>query len=181
MDVRVKFSKRELAMIASFTVIFFLVDLALFFEQDPIIPVEGASARDWNHNAFWHEPWGGSGVHKGIDIFARRGTPALASVSGWVVFQGELKLGGNALMILEPKWRLHYYAHLDSVSVGIGDWVPKGKPVGTVGNTGNARGRPTHLHYGVMSLIPCPTRYSDRTQGWKLMFYLDPDKYLRKS
>ena len=36
----------------------------------PQIPVAGASARDWNPRTFWFEPWGRSGVHKGIDIFA---------------------------------------------------------------------------------------------------------------
>lgn len=175
-----KISKRELGLVAIFTVIFFVMDVALFFEQVPIIPVEGASPKDWNRDSFWYEPWGISGVHKGIDIFARKGTAALAAVSGVVVFKGELKLGGNVLMILEPKGRLHYYAHLDSIAVGMGDWAPRGSVVGKLGNTGNARGRPVHLHYEVMDLIPRPTRYSTRTQGWKLMFYLNPDHYLRK-
>jgi hypothetical protein len=44
------------------------------------IPVQGASVRDWNPRAFWYEPWGASGVHKGIDIFAPRGRPVIASV-----------------------------------------------------------------------------------------------------
>ena len=153
--------------------------LGLSFDEDPIIPVEGATPKDWNHDTFWYEPWGSSGVHKGIDIFARRGTPALAAVSGLIVYRGELKLGGNVLMLLDPKWRVHYYAHLDSITVRAGEWVRKGELVGNVGNTGNARGRPTHLHYAIMTLIPYPHRYSEKTQGWKLIFYLNPDEFLR--
>lgn len=37
------------------------------------IPVAGATARDWNPQSFWFEPWGASGVHKGIDIFGKKG------------------------------------------------------------------------------------------------------------
>ena len=40
--------------------------------------------------------------------------------------------------------------------VRFGQWVSRGQKVGEVGNTGNAIGRPTHLHYSIMSLIPYP-------------------------
>ena len=53
----------------------------------PQIPVQGASARDWNPRTFWFEPWGRSGVHKGIDIFAKQGTPALSASYGVVLFR----------------------------------------------------------------------------------------------
>jgi murein DD-endopeptidase MepM/ murein hydrolase activator NlpD len=178
MNATFKIRKRELGWISILSLIFFVLSFGLFFEQGLIIPVKGAASRDWNPEAFWHPSWGKSGIHKGIDIFARRGTEALAAVSGIIVYQGELKLGGNVLMILDPKWRLHYYAHLDSATVGIGDWVYQGGAVGKVGNTGNARGRPAHLHYSIISLIPHPGRYSDRAEGWKLMFYLNPVEHL---
>jgi murein DD-endopeptidase MepM/ murein hydrolase activator NlpD len=57
--------------------------------------------------------------------------------------------------------------------------VSRGQKVGEVGNTGNANGKPTHLHYSIISLIPDPKRYSSQTQGWKRMFYLNPDELLR--
>lgn len=170
-------SKLKLILLALYTCIWFVLFFVLFLEQEPFIPVEGASLNDWNPDSFWAEPWGISGVHKGIDIFARKGTVALSAVSGLVVYQGELELGGKVVKILGPKWHLHYYAHLDTISVSFGQWVPRGQMIGNVGKTGNAR--TPHLHYSVLRLIPNPKQYSTQTQGWKRMFYLNPDRYLR--
>lgn len=60
-------------------------------------PVLGASAKDWNQKSFWHPRWGNSGVHKGIDIFAGRGTPVMASEHGLVMFRGNFKQGGKVI------------------------------------------------------------------------------------
>ena len=46
--------------------------------EHPIIPVAGATPGDWNRRSFWYGPWGKSGVHKGIDIFAKQGTNVVA-------------------------------------------------------------------------------------------------------
>ena len=110
----------------------------------PRIPVEGASARDWNPRTFWFEPWGRSGVHKGIDIFARSGTPVRSASYGLVLYRGEIALGGKVVLVLAPKWRLHYYAHLDSLDAYPGQPVLAGSRLGTVGTTGNAAGTPPH-------------------------------------
>ena len=50
----------------------------------------------------------------------------------------------------EDGWR-YYYAHLDTVRPDLraGDTVEAGAPLGTVGNSGNARSTPTHLHLGI--------------------------------
>jgi hypothetical protein len=42
-----------------------------------------------------------------------------------------------------------YYAHLDRQLVNAGDIVQVGDTIGLVGNTGNARGTPPHLHFGI--------------------------------
>lgn len=76
------------------------------------------------------------------------------------------------------KWRLHYYAHLDSLDAYPGQPVLAGSRLGTVGTTGNARGKPAHLHYAIITLLPYPWLADDSTQGWKKMFYLDPDTVL---
>ncbi len=144
-----------------------------------MIPVAGATASDWNHRTFWHHPWGRSGVHKGIDIFAPRGTPVVASTSGVVIASEELQLGGNVVSILGPRWRVHYYAHLRDRSVTSGMTVRQGDRIGTVGNTGNAAGKPAHLHYAIVTVVPYPWRIRWLPQGWKRMFFLDPDAVLR--
>jgi peptidoglycan LD-endopeptidase LytH len=142
------------------------------------VPVQGATARDWNQQSFWFEPWGRSGVHKGIDIFARKGTPVVAPTYGLVLFRSEIDRGGKVVLMLGPKWRLHYFAHLDDYSALPGQPVLPGGRIGSVGDTGNARGKPPHLHYTILSLLPYPWRWDNSTQGWKKMFYLDPNEAL---
>ena len=57
--------------------------------QDLRMPVAGANANSYNHETFWHEGWGSSVVHKGVDIFAKRGTPIHSSTLGIVVAASE--------------------------------------------------------------------------------------------
>nr|WP_281502316.1 M23 family metallopeptidase [Alcanivorax sp. S6407] len=145
----------------------------LFLPESRQIPVVGAGSGDWHPDTFWYYPWGRSGVHKGVDIFAIKGTPVLASSGGVVLFRGELARGGRVVLMLGPKWRLHYYAHLDQ-TVGNGLWLAEGDQLGTVGDSGNAAGKPPHLHYSLVSLLPLIWKADGAPQGWKKMFYLDP-------
>lgn len=162
--------------------LFLIVILAsgLLLPENNTIPVSGAKVADWHPDSFWYEPWGESKVHKGIDIFAKKGTSVLASTGGWVIYRDTLSKGGKVLVVLGPKWRIHYYAHLDDYEVEAGDFVSAGESIGKVGNTGNARNTPAHLHYSITSLLPMPWRITWHTQGWKKMFYLDPDEKLRQ-
>jgi peptidoglycan LD-endopeptidase LytH len=148
--------------------------LGLAIPQRGVIPVQNATSRDWNANSFWFAPWGKSGVHKGIDIFAKKGTPVIASTRGLVVYTGNISMGGNVVAVLGPKWRIYYYAHLDSINAKNLIWASRGETIGAVGNTGNAAGKPPHLHYSVMSLVPYPWRISSQTQGYKKMFFMNP-------
>ncbi len=89
-------------------------------------------------------------VHEGIDIFAEKGTPVLATTEGIVQSCGENRLGGNVVWVLGPGGQRHYYAHLDRfANACAGERVQAGTVLGYVGNTGNARTTPPHLHYGV--------------------------------
>jgi murein DD-endopeptidase MepM/ murein hydrolase activator NlpD len=143
------------------------------------IPVAGARPADWNPEAFWHYPWGRSIVHKGIDIFASEGAPVIAATDGVALYAGELARGGRVVLLLGPKWRLHYYAHMQRVDVGTGRFVQVGEPIGTVGSTGNAQGKPPHLHYSIMSLLPSLSCYGfGMPMGWLRMFYINPHDYL---
>lgn len=141
-------------------------------------PVMAAGRRDWNPASFWHDRWGASGVHKGIDIFAREGTPVVAAQSGLVLFTGQVRLGGDVVLVVTPRGWLHYYAHLHDIRTEAGDWLPADAPVGSVGTSGDAAGRPAHLHYSVLTLVPRPWAIRWTTQGWKRMFYRDPDRLL---
>lgn len=144
------------------------------------IPVDRATPRDWNPKSFWFSPWGRSGVHKGIDIFASRGRPVVSASYGVVVFDGQMGIGGNAVAVLGPRWRIHYYAHLDRSVVG-GLFMRPGSPIGAVGNTGNAAGKPPHLHYAILSLFPRPWSLVGGPQGWKRMFFVDPGRALAET
>jgi peptidoglycan LD-endopeptidase LytH len=146
--------------------------------EAPQIPVSGATAKDWNPKSFWYEPWGASGVHKGIDVFAPEGRAVVSAVPGVVLYQGQLGIGGNVVAVLGPKWRIHYYAHLAKADPAP-RFLARGETLGLVGTSGNAAGKPPHLHYAVVSIIPLPWRFSSDTQGWKKMFYVDPGALLR--
>ncbi len=143
------------------------------------IPVAGATAKDWHPQSFWFEPWGTSGVHKGIDIFAKPGQPLVSTTDGFVVYKGNLAKGGNVVLILGPKWRLHYFAHLQTIDTSWFNIVTSGEHIGSVGDSGNAKGKPAHLHYSILRLFPAPWAIDDSTQGFKKAFFIDPDKYLR--
>ncbi|UCC74011.1 MAG: M23 family metallopeptidase [Gemmatimonadota bacterium] len=89
--------------------------------------------------------------HEGLDIFARRGTPVLAAADGVVRSTRNNRLGGNVIWLRDRFGQTHYYAHLDSQVVRGGQQVTAGDTIGFVGNTGNARTTPPHLHFGLYS------------------------------
>jgi murein DD-endopeptidase MepM/ murein hydrolase activator NlpD len=75
----------------------------------------------------------------------------LSATRGEVWRIGTDSLGGNVVTVLGEGPALYYYAHLDDWEDGlvVGRRVEKGTPLGVVGNTGNARNTPPHLHFGV--------------------------------
>ncbi|MEX2552607.1 MAG: peptidoglycan DD-metalloendopeptidase family protein [Actinomycetota bacterium] len=100
------------------------------------------------------DSWGGARPggrrHQGTDIFALKGTPVLAVVSGTLEQVGVNPLGGTKLWLRSPgdNWS-YYYAHLNGYGPGVrnGAKVKKGQVLGYVGTTGNAVGTPPHLHF----------------------------------
>jgi murein DD-endopeptidase MepM/ murein hydrolase activator NlpD len=146
--------------------------------ENRTIPVKNATSKDWNKDTFWYEPWGASGVHKGIDIFATKGTPIVATTNLFVLYQGTLSKGGKIVIALGPKWRIHYFAHLSNFKDDPRFLLSKGTEFGYVGNTGNARGKQAHLHYSIISLLPMLWLIDSSTQGYKKIFYLNPIEYL---
>lgn len=93
---------------------------------------------------------GGRRSHHGVDIFAPRNTPVLAVADGVVSRVEVTNLGGNVVWLRDPERRQSiYYAHLERQLVSEGQRVRKGDPVGLIGNSGNARSTPPHLHFGI--------------------------------
>ena len=89
--------------------------------------------------------------HEGIDIFAPSGTPLVATERGVVTRVGSGRLGGLTVWLRGESGTDWYYAHLLSHAPGLteGMVVDGGDLLGYVGNTGNARTTPAHLHLQV--------------------------------
>lgn len=118
-------------------------------DQKLIIPLHDVHVKQIKDT--WHAPREGDRLHEGQDIFARRGTSVYSATDGYVVRIGENQLGGNTVSIIGAGGRVYYYAHLDSYAPNLatGDHVTTETVIGYVGTTGNARGTPPHLHFGV--------------------------------
>ncbi len=100
----------------------------------------------------WHAPRVGH-LHQGTDIFAAKGTPLYAVVSGEIqrAHHTEHGLGGITLWVYGDDGNHYYYAHMDRIKSGISDGVRvrAGDVVGWVGKTGNARTTPPHVHFEI--------------------------------
>lgn len=142
------------------------------------MPVEGASRSSYNSKSFWYYPWGKSITHKGIDVFAKSGKAVKSSTGGLVLFCGSINMGGKVVLVLGPKWRLHYYAHLKDIKTSAFSWTNRSEIIGSVGTSGNAAGKQPHLHYAIITMAPYIWRIDNDRQGWKKMFYLNPIDYL---
>lgn len=158
-----------------------IIVVGLLIPQRFSMPVAGASNLSYNAQSFWYYPWGKSVTHKGVDIFAKEGTAVNASTAGLVVYSGQLSMGGNVVFVLGPKWRFHYYAHLQQIKAATFSWVSRNENIGTVGTTGNAAGKAPHLHYSILTPLPYFWQIDTDHQGWKKMFYVNPITYLKEN
>lgn len=113
------------------------------------MPVDGVAADAVADT--WGAARGTDRRHEGVDIFAGRGTAVTSTTRGVVSAVREGGLGGRQVWVLGPGMERHYYAHLDGWAAGLskGDVVLPGDLLGSVGDSGNARGTPPHLHYGI--------------------------------
>lgn len=131
--------------------------LALREEPALAFPVDGGVDQSIQ-SGFGAPRDGGVRDHHGIDIFAPRGTPVLAVAAGVVTRVRETPRGGRVVWVRdEQRGNNLYYAHLDRQLVESGTTVQIGDTLGLVGNTGNARTTPPHLHFGVYRRGEGPT------------------------
>jgi murein DD-endopeptidase MepM/ murein hydrolase activator NlpD len=132
-----------------------------------VFPVWGAAGFSDTFGAKRTLTW-----HHGDDIFAPFGAPALAVADGVVFSVGWNKVGGNRLWLVDARGNEFYYAHLSAyapVAVN-GAQVRAGAVLGFVGNTGDARGTPFHLHFEIHPTALLSLGYDGA---------VDPTSYLR--
>jgi hypothetical protein len=88
--------------------------------------------------------------HHGTDVFAARGLPVRAPADG-ILRQDNDNLGGTVVYVTEPNRTYYYMAHLSAWVDGqkSGMAVKMGDIVGFVGNSGDAAGGATHVHFEV--------------------------------
>lgn len=107
-----------------------------------VCPVQGARFKnDWGFPR-----GGGTRYHEGNDLFASRGTPVRAPVSGTVSFKTGT-IGGKQFTLDGSDGIRYIGTHMDAF--GKDGRVAAGEIIGYVGNSGNAVGTSPHLHFGM--------------------------------
>lgn len=107
-----------------------------------VCPVKGARLKnDWGFPR-----GGGVRYHEGNDLFASRGTPVRAPVSGTVSFKTG-SIGGKQFTLDGVDGIRYIGTHMDAF--GKKGKVAAGEVVGYVGSSGNAAGTAAHLHFGM--------------------------------
>ncbi len=140
-------------------------DVTLRLEAQLAFPVDGHDT-DAIQSFFGADRDGGRRSHHGVDIFAPRGTPVVATSEATVRRVEVTNLGGKVVWLRDAaRGASIYYAHLDSQVVADGDRVSPGDTLGFVGNSGNARTTPPHLHFGIYRRGEGP---------------VDPDPFIRR-
>jgi murein DD-endopeptidase MepM/ murein hydrolase activator NlpD len=117
--------------------------------QGYVFPVYGNSSYSDTYGGLRGDVSGG--WHHGDDIFAALGAPILAVAHGTVFSVGWNDVGGWRLWLRDDRGWEYYYAHLSAYTplAVNGAVVNAGDVLGFVGDTGDARGTPYHLHFEV--------------------------------
>ena len=99
--------------------------------EGSVCPIDGGTS--------FVDTWGasrsGGRTHKGVDMYAARGTPVVAIESGKVLKLRTGGLGGIAIWLRGGGGDEYYYAHLDAWADGLiaGQFVQAGELIGYVG------------------------------------------------
>lgn len=111
-------------------------------------PQEGSGSMIWPVGGYISQ--GVTSYHAAIDIAGDRGDSVVAADDGTVVLVSWMRTSYGYHVIVDHGNGLEtLYAHLDSISVEVGQDVSKGTVLGTRGNTGRSTG--PHLHFEVRS------------------------------
>lgn len=128
-------------------------DIAARAARAPLASLDAAGmtcpvAGPVRHSDDWHAPRSGGRKHMGNDLFAPLGTTLVAIEAGVIdrASPVESGLGGITLWLRGDSGTRWYYAHNARNLVAQGTRVAAGQPIALLGNTGNARTTPPHLH-----------------------------------
>lgn len=118
---------------------------------------------------------GFSSKHYGIDFgwnkkHGGEHQPIYAVDDGEIIYKSVQKTGGKVLHIKHSNGYVSEYGHLASWYGSIGDKVKKGQKIGTMGQTGIAKG--CHLHFGLYK--GSKINYNDKSK------FVNPINYLCK-
>lgn len=87
-------------------------------------------------------------LHAGVDLTSATNDTVKSVKPGKVLVAGFHGNMGNTVLIRHANGIETIYGHLDRIFVKPGEEVAEGKPLGTVGNTGQSTGK--HLHFEVL-------------------------------
>lgn len=127
-----------------------------------VIPVEGEITTDFGLERIYNNglaKW----RHKGIDIYAQKGTPVKAANNGIISGAYFSKVHGNFVIINHGAGIYTLYFHLQKVYVKNKQKVYKNDIIGTVGDTGLATG--PHLHWQI-NVLKIPANPKEFLKNW---------------
>lgn len=112
-----------------------------------VFPVVGGAA----FSNDWGGPRPGGRRHQGIDLFATTGTPVVAISDGTLFRVGWNRVGGWRFWLRDRWGNEFYHAHLSAFAPAAkeGAAVKAGTVIGFVGNTGDAKTTPPHVHFEI--------------------------------
>lgn len=94
------------------------------------------------------DPFSGKkSFHSGVDLRARIGEPIRAVGYGRVVFAGKYAGYGKLIVLEHARGMSSHYGHCAGIQVEVGQFVPAGGLIGSVGASGRATG--PHLHFEI--------------------------------
>lgn len=156
-------------------------------DDDPVeeipIPIMFGLALNRIYSDFGDDRDGGSRQHEGQDLLAPRGTPIASPTDAVVTRTGNGSSSGITVTTRNPGGESFIYMHLDDIAEGIksGTVLEPGDIIGFVGDTGNAKGGVTHLHFEIREGRKATDPYPRLDREFTLKERVDGvEKYLKE-